>query len=392
MFFQSKRQVFELPRPEMTVTEYQIFGCKCHECGQISQDATPAGVHSAVQYNNMAKSLAVLLNNEFKLPFKKIRNLFQVLYGCPMKESTMVGERCRTIVSAQNDCYDKLSETESRIKKHLQSSHVGHVDETGVRIHKKLMLRQGSTTNWLHVFSSLRVTCLFVHPKRGKAAIDSVQSIVPAFKNWLVHDCWNSYFHFRDAKHALCNAHVIRELQSVIDNDKNETSYWATKMQDFLLEVHRRDFSERIKNQLFINQTYYKICRQGLAAEPPAEKSKIKRGRIKNSKARNLLHRLIKHKHRILALVAERSRSISYNENRPFTNNLAEWDIRPAKIKLKISNVFRSDKGANSYARIQSFISTARKNSKNIPTEIYNTSNEKNFITQTVENWEGKPK
>jgi transposase len=289
-----------------------------------------------------------------------------------------------TVVRAQNDCYEKrlvslvepLSETESRIKEHLQSGHVGHVDETGIRIHKKL--------NWLHVFSSLRATYLFVHPKRGKAAIDSGQSIIPAFKNWLVHDCWNSYFHFRDARHALCNAHIIRELQSVIDNDENATSSWANEMQNLLLEVHRRDFSERIKNQLFINQTYYKICRQGLAAEPPAKKSKNKRGKIKNSKARNLLHRFIKHKQSILAF--------AYNENVPFTNNLAERDIRPAKIKLKISNVFRSDKGARSYARIQSFISTARKNGKNILSEIYNTFNGKNFITQNVENWVGEPK
>ena len=114
-----------------------------------------------------------------------------------------------------------------------------------------------------------------------------------------------------------------------------------------------------MENQLSINQTYFAICKQGLAAEPPpTSDKKTKNGRLKNSKARNLLHRLIKYKNSIL--------SFAFNEQVPFTNNLAERDLRPAKIKLKISNVFRSTNGANYYARIQGFVSTTRKNGKNI--------------------------
>jgi len=360
MVLQSKRQVFEIPQPKLIVTEYQIFGCKCPDCGKISQGVAPNDVNSAVQYGNRAKAFVVLMNNEYKMPIKKTSQLFNILYGNKINGST--------IVTMLGSCYDKLSQTEGIIKEKIQTSEIGHVDETGIRIEKKL--------HWLHVFSTPCHTYLFAHSKRGKDAIESEQSIVPNFKNWLIHDCWASYFNYSQAKHALCNAHIIRELQGIIDRDKNGESCWAKKMQDFLINLYHTDYSERIKNRISINSTYIEICKHGFAGEPPPLRAKNKRGKIKNSKARNLLHRLAIHKNSILAF--------AFNEQVPFTNNLAERDLRPAKIKLKISNVFRSDKGAHYYARIQGFISTARKNGKNILEELYNTFNGHNFITNPV--------
>jgi len=357
---QSKRQVFEIPQPKLTVTEYQLFGCKCPECGQITQGKAPAGVTSAVQYGNMVKAFVVLMNNEYKMPIQKIKQLFKTMYGYEINEST--------IITTLGNCYEKLSETEAIIKEKIKVSDVGHVDETGIRIDKKL--------HWLHVFSTEMYTHLFSHPKRGKEAIESKQSIIPDFRNWLIHDCWASYFNFKQSKHGLCNAHIVRELHAIIDNDKNGADCWAKKMRDFLITLHNTDYQERIKNQISINNDYFEICRQGLAAEPPPLRTKTKRGRLKNSKARNLLRRLIIHKNSILAF--------AFNQHLPFTNNLAERDLRPAKIKLKISNVFRSTNGADYYARIQGFISTARKNGKNIIEELYNSFNGYNFITTPV--------
>jgi transposase len=357
MTLQSKRQVFDIPQPKFFVTEYQVFGCKCPQCGKVSQGESPSQVNSAVQYGNMVKSLVVLMNNEYKMPMQKIGQLFKSLYGHKINEST--------VLTMLENCYDKLSETEALIKEKIKSSEVGHADETGIRIGKKL--------NWLHVLSTQLYTYLFAHPQRGKKAVESAQSIIPGFKNWLIHDCWSTYFNCKQARHALCNAHIIRELQAIIDNDKNGADCWAKKMQDFLIDLHHTDYLDRIKNQLSINSNYFAICRQGLVAEPPPVKQKKKKGKVKNSKARNLLLRLITYKKSVLAF--------AFNQNVPFTNNLAERDLRPAKIKLKISNTFRSNNGANYYAGIQGFISTARKNGKDILTEIYNTFIGYNFIT-----------
>jgi transposase len=352
----SKQQLFEIPAPKIYVTEYKLCKCKCPKCGAMNKGKAPDNINSPVQYGNMAKSFVVLLNNEIKIPVAKIKQLFKTLFGCEMNESTTL--------TATKSCYNKLEKTEEIIKEKIIQSDVVYVDETGIRIQALL--------NWLHNASTELYTYLFVHSKRGKEALESDQSIISELRNRLMHDCLSAYFRFTQVKHSLCNAHILRELQGIIDNDEKGTAYWARQMQEHLLKLHNMDFSQRIENKLLQMGEYHKICRQGLLANPPAQKVKGKRGRPKNTKGRNLAHRLIEYSDEILAF--------AYNENVPFTNNQAERDLRPAKIKLKVSNCFRSDEGAKHYARIQGFISTAKKQGKNVLTEIYNTFNGHNFI------------
>jgi len=59
-----------------------------------------------------------------------------------------------------------------------------------------------------------------------------------------------------------------------------------------------------------------------------------------------------------------------------------ERDVRPAKVKMKVSNCFRTFEGAEIYARIASFVSTARKHDKNVFTELCNTFSGYNFLTR----------
>ena len=98
-----------------------------------------------------------------------------------------------------------------------------------------------------------------------------------------------------------------------------------------------------------------------------------RKGRYKRTRGRNLVERLIRERDAVLAF--------AFNKEVPFTNNLAERDIRPAKVKQKISNCFRTFKGAEIYARIEGFISTVRKNKRRVFPELCTTFEGHNCIT-----------
>ena len=48
------------------------------------------------------------------------------------------------------------------------------------------------------------------------------------------------------------------------------------------------------------------------------------------------------------------------------TGNQAERDLRPAKVKQKVSGCFRTASGARVYARLQATVSTFRKQGLNV--------------------------
>ena len=349
-----RRQVFDLPDPKLEVTEYQRYRCQCPSCGMSCQEDFPSSVVAPVQYGPGVQALVVLLNNSFNLPFGKIQQLFVDLFGYKINENTLCQANARA--------YESLASSESLIREHLSQQGVVHADETGLRVEGKLQ--------WLHTVCAERFTYLFVHPKRGKKALESEASLLPRLSNWVIHDCWASYFKFDQARHALCGAHLLRELYAQIEQKRQ----WAQQMFDFLIELYRKTDSgtKALTHQQTIRKRFQRICYHADLEEPPPQPRK--RGRPKKSKGRNLLERLQKHQEAVLAF--------AFHPEVPFTNNLAERDIRPIKVKQKVSGTFRSSKGAKYYARIQAFVSTARKQQRNTFKELKYACNGNTFLTR----------
>jgi transposase len=251
-----------------------------------------------------------------------------------------------SVYNFNEEAYEKLDIFETIVQSKLINSDICHADETGININGK--------RRRLHCVSNDDWTFFFPHEKRGMDAMNAM-GVLPNFTGVLCHDHWKPYFRF-DCEHFLCNAHHLRELQRAWEQDGQK---WAKDTRMLLLEINAAvdgaggrlppeaslEFKHRYRDML---EDAQKEC-------PPPDESKRNgtRGRLKRSKARNLLERLIEYENETLRFMDD--------EKVPFTNNQGENDIRMTKVQQKISGCFRSMTGAKIFCRVRSYLSTCKK-------------------------------
>jgi transposase len=338
-----KRQVFDLPAVRMEVTEHQLEVKTCPRCGERVKSGCPASVTGNVQYGERVKAQIAYLSSYQLLPTARVVELMTDFYGQTLSEATVLEVLTRLEASIQPSL--------EAIQDQLLCSPVAHSDETGVRV--------ANQTQWLHVLSTPCLTYYAVEAKRGQIALNRI-GLVPKFKGWLLHDAFASYFVFDQCRHALCNAHILRELIFIAEQYQQP---WASQLKDLLLAMKKTvetTFDQQLepKQLLAYTYAYCQLVAAGQRANPPPSTAPPKRGRVKQSPAQNLLHRLEKHQDAILAFI--------HDFRVPFDNNLAERDLRMMKVKLKIAGSFRTFSGAQTFAHIRSYLSTARKQGCNV--------------------------
>ncbi|WFN37444.1 IS66 family transposase [Methanomicrobium antiquum] len=336
-----KRQEFEIPPVKIKVIEHQAEVKICPVCGKKTVGKFPSYVTNPVQYGPNFKSEVMYLKDELMLPFEKTSTYFKDKYGQKISPAT--------ILNICMEAYESLDKFEHEVEENLLQSPVLHADETGLRV-------LGNRW-WLHTIGNERLTLYAVHQKRGSKAVDDI-GIISKFKGILVHDFWATYFRY-DCKHSLCNAHIMRELEGIVDGYKQK---WAGKMKSLLENIYDFIFVKKKRDQeklIEFKQIYQTVLKGGFEENPPPVRpDDKKRGRIKKSKPLNLLMRMDEYREDILRFM--------YNSIVPFTNNLAERDVRMMKVQQKISGTFRSREGAEIFCRIRGYISTVRKNGKSV--------------------------
>ncbi len=338
-----KRQLFDLPTIKMQVTEYQAHSLKCKKCHTINKAEFPSNINTTAQYGNNLKSFISYLSSYQMLPYERIAETIKDLSSHKMS----VG----TIYNFLNTQYDKLEKFEITLKQSIHKEKVIHSDETGANVKAKL--------HWIHVTSSSIMTYYMIHQKRGRLAMDDME-IIPNYKGILVHDHWTPYNYYTNCTHSYCNAHILRELNGITEK---ESTLWSQDMHTLLtnmnIAVHKAKNSGKSKLSLSQIQkftfNYEKIIKGAINYYPPPDKTlKKAKGRSKQEKGKNLLDRLSKYRDGTLRFLSD--------FRVPFTNNLAERDLRMIKVKEKISGCFASFKGGEIFCRIRSYISTLKKN------------------------------
>lgn len=328
------RQVFDIDISRL-VTEYRAQRLK-NEQGECFVAPFPDKVTKAVQYGDGIKAHAVYLSQYQLLPYKRIQEYFADQLQMPVSEGSLF--------NFNKQAYEQLSDFEAISKERLIVSPCLHADETGININGK--------RHWLHSASNDQWTHFFPHARRGTVAMDMI-GILPRYDGILCHDHWKPYYTYT-CTHSLCNAHHLRELTRAWEQDKQK---WAHEMKQLL-----EDMNNAVNNAGGIlpqkEAEQWKLRYRELLAKaeiecpPPDKPDKAKRGRVKRSKARNLLERLVNYEDDVLRFMT--------NSCVPFTNNAAENAIRMTKVHQKISGCFRSMDGAEMFCRIRGYLSTCR--------------------------------
>ena len=342
-----RRQVHDLPPQKIEVTEHQSQTKVCGRCGVRNKAEFPAGVNAPVQYGAGVRSVAAYLMGYQLLPYDRCAEAMNDLFNCHVSPGTLA-----TLLKG---CAGELVEPMMLIKEGLRKSAVIGVDETNLRVEGR--------QDWVHVSATDQLTLLVHDLRRGAPAISEID-ILPQYQGVAVHDGFSSYDQYRQCRHAQCNAHILRELNYVIETSQPQ---WAAEMKALLLEIkvavdnaresgrkklapcRKAEFLRKYDESIEAATKLYGTLRRkkGRTKQPPATESPIR------AAGRKLACRLDVKRADILRFMQDFSV--------PFDNNQSERDLRMLKVKQKISGCFRTGVGAVEFCRLRSYVATMKK-------------------------------
>ena len=372
-----KRQSTDIKPAEVITIEYRAQEGICENCGKVHKASFPEGVNATAVYGPGIQAVLTYMTNYQFLPLERAVEFIKEIYGIDISQAT--------IIRADKEVFTKLEPVAPLIKDEIINSDVAGFDESGMRV--------AGSQHWLHCAATKDAVYYTIHKKRGKDGMDDA-GILPNFKGTAIHDHWKAYYKYTDCSHGECNAHHLRHLvflSEVMGQD------WAAEMICLLLRIKAHvDYSrlfganklggEDIKEyenmyraiiasgaesigienpygatgpdldlDLEPDQIQVGIMPDGNnAVSPPPVKTK----RRKKTEPERMLIRLAQYELETLMFM--------YDFDVPFDNNVTEASIRMPKLHQKISGCFRTEEGADVFARIRSFIGTVKKKGKNI--------------------------
>lgn len=348
---ETKRQIIDIPKPTYIVTEYRAWEKICPCCNHLNKAQFPQWVEDFVGYWPNIKASSVYIYNQLMSSYDRTQRCLEETYWLKISQTALMNFNKKS--------YENLEDFENYLKRALISAPTLHADETGVRINAK--------TSRIHTASTSSLTYYFPHWKRGKEAMDAMGILLYFMWN-LISDHWKSYEFYVLLCHYFCNAHHLRELKWVIENEEKK---WAQLIIQLLVESKLLvdEAKERWESSLSkgilenIHSEYREILLNWKIEYPEKVREKGQRGRLKKDKGLNLLERL--------ELYEEGTLGFLHDFCIPFDNNLAERDLRMIKTRTKISWCFRSFEWAQWFCRIRSYISTTRKQNGSIYASLH---------------------
>ncbi len=331
-----RRQVFEAsPPPPPRVIQYDVAERRCGCCGQVNQGQAPRFVTGRVQWGPSVSARAVLATIGHHLPYGRAAALLETLAGLPVSTGFLVKARRRAALL--------LDPFITRVRDLLHTVGLLHVDETTARV-------DGGRT-YLHVACNDAYTAMHTGG-RGNDDIDA-GGILVDYAGIIVRDGYAGYQHFVNAVHAWCGAHSLRDLKGLHDADP-AGQRGAQLMANTLVMALRETRTAHNAGEKALPDDRLAFLRSAYAGAVAVMRDDNRPATTPlQERGLSLANRFDTHRDMILAFL--------HNLSIPFTNNAAEREIRPVKVKQRAGGCWRTLDGLADFAIIWSYLSTAAK-------------------------------
>jgi len=327
---QTPQQVYdriELPPVKPDVTRVRLFGGRCACCGERAVATAPEGLEPGSPFGKSIEAIAVYLHYAQAIGIERLRCLFAEMFGLTISE----GALCNMLARAQAP----LEAAASAIAAAVTVSDVVASDETSVRVMKK--------TQWEWVFVTALCVLHIIRPSRGA---DVVRALFGEHRPRV----WMSDSYGAQRGHSecwqMCLAHLVRDTQYAIDCGDDGFSPALKRLLLRAIAIGRRRDALRDSTLAQYQADLERRLTRVMALPRRGEAAEKLRRRI----ARDRAH--------LFVFVTDRVVSA--------TNNVCERALRPSVIFRKVTNGFRSEWGAQTYAAFRSVVSTAKVNGRSV--------------------------
>jgi len=315
----------ELPPIRPEVTRVQLFGGRCACCGGRAIAAAPAGLEPGSPFGKSIEALVVYLHYAQAIGLERLRALLREIFGLSISE----GAICNILARAELP----LDVAASTIAAQVTAAAVVASDETSVRV--------AGRTCWEWVFVTAAGVLHIIRPSRGAGVVRALFGERRP-RVWVSDSLGSQRGHAEQWQ--VCLAHLLRDAQYAIDGGDDGFSAAFKRLllraiaigrrrdelRDSTLRQYRADLDRRLDRVLA-------LPRRGAAAE-------------------RLRRRIARDREHLFVCVTDRAV--------PATNNVSERALRPSVIFRKVTNGFRSEWGAKTYAAFRSVVSTAKANGR----------------------------
>jgi transposase len=336
-----KRQMIEIPPVETKTYEYHQMAVTCGNCGTINVGRFPNYCYGSISFGHHLHM--------------KVSSFFHTNYGSYERTRQWLEDEYKlsisqgSIFNILNRIDKKLEPCEARIIERLLGSDYLGSDETQTMVNKQ--------KRWNWIWQSAKDVLIKACLNRGYENHEKI--FEGRYHGVLISDRLRAQLKLKCQKHQLCLCHLLRDAKYLIQEEGRRVSYefkrWLYKVMGVWRSWYERgETPETGQKVVIINQLYQELIQMCEQMKDQTDKQ--------CHETKNLFKDLWKYRNHLLTCLV-------YGV--PFHNNDSERPLRHVKNQLKVNGGFRSDRGAEQYARFMSVYHTAKRRRLNPYDALY---------------------